>query len=588
MDDQKRLFIAIILSIVVMVGWEWFFPNKTPVKQNSKTEQTAGEKNTAKTGSRPENKSQVENTESAVKNAVTGTTSDYRSNYKPDLRSGESGEKAGGTAGNLNNSPAAQNTNARKISVSTPFYNIIISENRAAVTSLTLKKYRETMKKDSPLKQLVSPEIKSGIFGLDLKEKSIPGIANAVFTAKTDSDHLNLAKGKKTIVFSWKSPDGFVVEKAYTFSASTYLIGFNIFIKNGSQIPLKDELVISIPGHIDKSSSRYSFHGPVALVKGKLKEIKIKKIKEKDSYSGIIDWAGFTSRYFISCLLPEKPVDARIKLFVSGSTVTTDFILPMERLAPGKQVKYAFNCYMGPKSLKVLSQYKNTLKQCINFGWFDILAKPCLIGMNMIYDFIPNYGIAIILLTILIKIIFWPLGTKSYKSMNDMKRVQPLMTELRAKYKDDKQKMNQEVMALYKTYKVNPMSGCLPMVVQMPIFFALYRMLYQAIELRHAPFFGWITDLSAPDRLFHFAFTIPFVQQPTGIPVLTIIMGATMFLQQKMSPTTGDPTQAKMMMLMPLFMTVIFVNFPAGLVLYWLVNNVLSIGQQYYIQKKFA
>jgi len=172
--------------------------------------------------------------------------------------------------------------------------------------------------------------------------------------------------------------------------------------------------------------------------------------------------------------------------------------------------------------------------------------------------------------------------------MNDMKKLQPLMTELREKYKDDKQRMNQEVMGLYKTYKVNPMSGCLPMLVQMPIFFALYRMLYQAIELRHAPFMGWINDLSAPDRLFHFDFAIPFMQAPYGIPVLTIIMGATMFLQQKMSPSTGDPTQAKMMMLMPLFMTFIFINFPAGLVLYWLVNNVLSIGQQYYIQKKFA
>ena len=584
MDDQKRLFIAIILSIVVMVGWEWLFADKTPVKQNSRIEQTAGKKNAAETGSRPENKSKINNPGSTVKNAVTGSTSDYQSDY----RSGESGEKAGGAAKNLKNSLAAQNTNSRKISVSTPFYNIIISENRAAVTSLTLKKYRETMKKNSPLKQLVSPELKSGLFGLDLREKSIPGLDHAVFAAQTDSDHLNLAKGKKTIVFSWKSQNGIVVEKVYTFSASTYLIGLNIFIKNGSRIPIKDELAISIPGHIDKSSSGYSFHGPVALVNGELQEIKIKKIKEKDSYTGIIDWAGFTSRYFISCIVPEKPVDARIKLSVLNSTVTTDFLLPMERLGPGKQVKYAFNCYMGPKSLKVLSQYKNTLKQCINFGWFDILAKPCLIGMNMIYDFIPNYGIAIILLTILIKIIFWPLGTKSYKSMNDMKRVQPLMAELRAKYKDDKQKMNQEVMALYKTYKVNPMSGCLPMIVQMPIFFALYRMLYQAIELRHAPFFGWINDLSAPDRLFHFAFTIPFVQPPTGIPVLTIIMGATMFLQQKMSPTTGDPTQAKMMMLMPLFMTVIFVNFPAGLVLYWLVNNVLSIGQQYYIQKKFA
>jgi YidC/Oxa1 family membrane protein insertase len=172
--------------------------------------------------------------------------------------------------------------------------------------------------------------------------------------------------------------------------------------------------------------------------------------------------------------------------------------------------------------------------------------------------------------------------------MNDMKRMQPLMTEIREKYKDDKKKMNEETMALYRTYKINPMGGCLPMVVQLPVFFALYRMLYQAIELRHAPFFGWINDLSAPDRLFQFGFSIPFMEPPYGIPVLTIVMGATMFLQQKMSPPPGDPTQAKLMMFMPLIFTVIFINFSAGLVLYWLINNIFSIAQQYYIQKKYA
>ena len=208
--------------------------------------------------------------------------------------------------------------------------------------------------------------------------------------------------------------------------------------------------------------------------------------------------------------------------------------------------------------------------------------------MNFLYRFIPNYGVAIIILTILTKVVLWPLGSKSYKSMSEMKKIQPLMKEIREKYKNDKKKMNEEVMGLYRTYKINPLGGCLPMVVQIPVFFALYRMLYQSIELRHAPFFLWINDLSAPDRLFHFSFKVPFMQPPYGIPVLTVIMGVTMLLQQKMSPPMGDPAQAKMMMLMPLIFTVIFVNFPAGLVLYWLVNNILSIAQQYYIQKKFA
>jgi YidC/Oxa1 family membrane protein insertase len=208
--------------------------------------------------------------------------------------------------------------------------------------------------------------------------------------------------------------------------------------------------------------------------------------------------------------------------------------------------------------------------------------------MNWLYGFIPNYGIAIIILTLITKVILWPLGTKSYRSMNDMKRLQPLMAEIREKHKNDRPRMNQEIMLLYRTYKVNPVGGCLPMVFQIPVFFALYRMLYSAIELRHAPFFGWITDLSAPDRLFNFGFSIPFMEPPYGIPVLTIVMGATMFLQQKMSPAPGDPAQAKMMMFMPIVFTFIFINFSSGLVLYWLVNNIFSISQQFYISKKFA
>jgi YidC/Oxa1 family membrane protein insertase len=194
--------------------------------------------------------------------------------------------------------------------------------------------------------------------------------------------------------------------------------------------------------------------------------------------------------------------------------------------------------------------------------------------------------VAIIILTLLTKGLLWPLGTKSYRSMSQMKKLQPLIQEIKEKYGNDRKKVNEETMKLYKTYKINPLGGCLPMLVQLPVFLALYRMLYQAIELRHAPFFGWINDLSAPDRLFRFDFSIPFMQPPYGIPVLTLVMGASMLLQQKMSPPMGDPTQAKMMMLMPLVFTFIFINFSSGLVLYWLVNNIISMAQQYYITRK--
>jgi len=218
------------------------------------------------------------------------------------------------------------------------------------------------------------------------------------------------------------------------------------------------------------------------------------------------------------------------------------------------------------------------LSAAIDYGWFDFVAKPLLKLLHFFYSYVGNYGVAIILLTVLIKAIFWPLSHKSYKSMEQMKKLQPLLSQLREKYKGDRQKMNEEMMQLYKTYKVNPAGGCLPMIVQIPVFFGLYQALLHSIELRHAAFIThlpftnliWLADLSAKD---------PFYITP-------LIMGATMFIQQKMTPAPGDPTQAKIMLLMPVVFTFMFLNFPSGLVVYWLVNNIISIAQQWWMLRK--
>jgi YidC/Oxa1 family membrane protein insertase len=240
--------------------------------------------------------------------------------------------------------------------------------------------------------------------------------------------------------------------------------------------------------------------------------------------------------------------------------------------------------YYGPMDLNILGKAGHKLPAAVDFGWFDIIAQPLLKCLKFFNRFTHNYGVDIIILTILIKLLFWPLTHKSYVSMQQMKKLQPKMQKIREKYKDDKEKMNQEVMQMYRTHKVNPVGGCLPMILQIPVFFALYRVLYCALAIRHAHFWLWINDLAAPDRLY-VGITIPYLG---GLPVLTLLMGVSMFVQQKMSPTTGDPRQEKMMLMMPVVFTVFFVNFPSGLGLYWLVNNVLSIGQQYYINKKAA
>jgi YidC/Oxa1 family membrane protein insertase len=558
MDDQKRLLLAVLLSVVVLVGYQFLFVTPPSDPNLSKTAQESREQQTVPS---------PDDTRSAV------------TDYTP---------KATGAPVAIDQT---EPSDFRTISVSTPLYDLVISEHLAAVTSQLLKKYKSSNGSSTDQKQMVDPRLTRGTLITSTRSGVIEGLDNAVFKADTDSQALNLTRGSQTLTFSWTSPRGITVQKIYTFQADSYLIDCDVVIQNGSDMPVTDALVITTPGIFDdetKKRSRFAFEGPVAYINDEFLSIKPKDIEDQDMFDGNIDWTGYTDRYFLTAVLPKGDGEGHLKLSFENDVAESQLVWQMDRIDPGRQGEYPFSYYLGPKSHKVLSQYDNTLKKSINFGFFDILAKPLLITMNFIHDVIPNYGVAIILLTVLIKLIFWPLGTKSYKSMNEMKKVQPLMMKIREKYKDDKQRMNQEIMGLYKTYKVNPASGCLPLLVQMPIFFALYRMLYQAIELRHAPFVGWIKDLSAPDRLFHFDFSIPLMEAPYGIPVLTLIMGASFLLQQKMTPTTGDPMQAKMMMLMPVFMTVLFINFPSGLVLYMLVNNIISMGQQYYTQKKFS
>lgn len=554
--DFPRLAITVVLCFLVFILWEMFFVDREAIQPPSEVrqaEQMAREK-------------PFKDIEKGIvdKKIMPKVISDKDKMLKP--------IKA-----------------ARTITVNTPLYSVRISEKGAVFNGFILKDYKENGGDDSPLYQMISPEIRDkGTVLLGLAGNSIPGLNQAVFNVDRKAEFVNINDQSEEIVFSWVSENGVVVEKRFIFSPETYLIGLNVIIKNGSYQAIQDNLILSLMKTYSKATTMYGFEGPSALINNSLEQIKAKKIKDKNIYIGSLQWVTVQDRYFMSSIIPVKPVEASMRLFLSqdGSMLEAQYMQPETVIQSGMQHSYEYKLFFGPKSTKVLKQCDYNLSKAIDFGMFDFIAKPCLWFMNFLYGIIPNYGVAIIILTIVTKLILWPLGTKSYKSMAEMKKIQPLMTEIREKYKNDKKKMNEEIMALYKTYKVNPVGGCLPMIVQLPVFFALYRMLYEAIELRHAPFFGWITDLSAPDRLFSFGFSIPLMQPPYGIPVLTIIMGATMFLQQQMAPSVGDPTQAKMMKFMPVIFTVIFINFSSGLVLYWLINNILSIAQQHYITKK--
>ena len=561
--EQGRIVIAIVLSIIVFLVWDTFFSGKQNIKNQEKKDKVVQtEKKTQKDELIEKPHAKEKNIE--VVKEIIESQDELKTQEKP----------------------------ARTISVNTPLYSVRISEKGALFKSFILKKYREAVEKDAPYKEIIVKKNTEGSIIFGLEEKSINGIENAVFLSNIKEDTVNVVNENRKVSFSWKSPKGIIFEKVFSFSPEEYTIGLSISIKNGSGQVFNDKIKLSLRKYFKQEKAMYGFEGPSALINNKLEQIKVKKIDDKNTFTGTFKWIALQDRYFMSSILPENNSDTQegtMKLVFKDDILEAHYIQPNIMINPGTQKKIEYKLFFGPKSMKVLKKTGHSLEKAIDFGMFDILAKPCLWIMNFLHDnFIQNYGIAIIILTMLIKIVLWPLGTKSYKSMGEMKKIQPLMAEIREKYKNDKKKMNQEVMLLYKTYKVNPVGGCLPMIVQLPVFFALYRMLYEAIELRHAPFFLWINDLSAPDRLFNFGFSIPFMEPPSGIPVLTIIMGASMLLQQKMSPPMGDPMQAKMMMFMPIIFTVIFINFSSGLVLYWLINNLLSMAQQHYITKKNA
>ncbi len=559
--EQGRVFLAIVLSLMVFLIWDFFFVDKEAIRQQA-----------------PQQAQEQAVQPSDQKNAPVQQSAPVATAPAQNPPANQAAPAAQTMANN--------NAPSRTIKVDTPLYIAEVSEQGGNLTGFILKEYRETVEADSPFKQLISEENTFGTVRLSLSDVKDAAIETGKYQSDAASDHVKILDASQTLSFHHQMPNGMRIIKSYTFAADTYLVDLSVTIENQGTMPLSQRPGIALVKHEANDQSGYGFTGPSGYINDQLKQVKKKKIADQNVFPGTINWIGIQDRYFFTGIMPKNIENHTMRLAIEDNNfIRNQLISPAITLNPGSRQTTVYSLFFGPKSLKILKQYGNNLNKAVDFGFFDILAKPCLWVMNFIHDnLIANYGVAIILLTLLTKIILWPLGQKSYKSMAEMKKLQPLMAEIREKYKHDKKKMNEEVMGLYRAYKVNPMGGCLPMVVQIPVFFALYRMLYEAIELRHAPFFGWINDLSAPDRLFDFGFAIPLMQPPYGIPVLTLVMGGTMFLQQKLQPAMGDPTQAKLMMLMPIFFTFIFINFSSGLVLYWLINNVFSIGQQYITQ----
>ena len=409
----------------------------------------------------------------------------------------------------------------------------------------------------------------TGLIGADLP--------NHKSTFTSTSSVYNLADGaaSQEVRLSWVGANGVSVDKVYTFKRDSYVIDVDYQINNGSASTITPSTYYQIVH--DSESNQGSAMMPTFTGGAYYTEAeKFKKISFGDMADSPLSktskdgWAGIIQHYFASAWIPAKGVQREFytkqlndKLYAIG------LLSPGPSIGAGSRADIKASLFAGPQTEKDLLAAAPGLEYAVDYGWLTVIAKPLFWVLSKLNALVHNWGIAIILLTVLIKAAFYPLSAKSYKSMAQMRELAPRLQSMKEKFGDDKQKMQQAMMDLYRTEKINPMSGCLPILVQVPVFIALYWMILGSVELRHAPFFGWIQDLSAIDPYY----------------VLPLLMGATMIIQTSLNPAPTDPIQAKVMKIMPVVFSIFFFFFPAGLVLYWLVNNILSIAQQWYVNK---
>ncbi|HUK41982.1 MAG TPA: membrane protein insertase YidC [Candidatus Acidoferrales bacterium] len=473
---------------------------------------------------------------------------------------------------------------ARDIRVETDNYVAVFTNQGARLKSFTFKHYRSTVNENSPPFEIVSSA--PGVpFPLGVRwQGAAPNDDKDVLYGVEGNDLKLTGDAKGNLVFRGRAPNGDNITKSFTFTGSTYPVDLEIALKAADGSAPVPEVLLTDKSDQTVLNPDAHFEGVIALVDNKISREKPPDATKKgEDLSGEISWAGFGYTYFFLGLLPQDAPPQTVSVHSNGPALIATVSSP----AAKPQGVGHYILFIGPKELDTLKSLGKGLERSIDFGYFSFISIPLLYLLHFSHRFTGSYGIDIILLTVLIKLLMAPLTHKSYVSMKQMQKLQPQMERLKEKFGDDKEKLNKEIMELYRRNGVNPLGGCLPMVLQFPVFIGLYNALSTPIELRHASFL-WIKDLSQPDWK-SLSFAAPgwwpsFL--PAGIPVLTIMMGASMFLQQWMTPSAGDPNQRKMMMLMPLMFTFMFVRFPAGLTVYWLVNNLLTIGQQYWINRR--
>jgi len=502
---------------------------------------------------------------------IPGTTTAQR----PDLPSAPT---QGATAGQAADAPSVNKLKSgERISVHTDVYDVEIDSVGGDVRRVDLLKYPVAVDKPNQPFELMS-DTKT----LFIAQSALLGNAGSdapnhhqIFTA--EKSNYTLAKGADTLKvrLTWSDGAGISVDKIYTFHRGSYVIDVDFEVKNSTDKPWQGHLYSQLQRNEPESSGNRFIHtytgGVLYSQEEKYEKIKFKAMEEQDLNRTVKGgWAAMIQHYFLGAWIPPKDATSNYYSKALGDKrYVIGMIGPQAEVAPGQSGDLSARLYVGPKLQDHLQEVAEGLDLTVDYGVLTFISKPLFWVLKHIHSVVGNWGWAIIIITIMLKALFYKLSETSYKSMAHMRKVQPRLQALKERYGDDKKKLNEAMMKMYREEKINPLGGCLPIVVQIPVFIALYWMLLESVEMRQAPFMLWIHDLSTADPYY----------------ILPILMGITMLIQQRLNPTPLDPIQARVMMVLPIAFTFFFMFFPAGLVLYWVVNNTLSIAQQYYITR---
>jgi YidC/Oxa1 family membrane protein insertase len=581
--DQKNTIIAVILSVAIIFGFQFFYEIPRQKEAQERNQQLAAtEQSTAPQPSA---------------GGTAGSTVGGQAAPAP----GTAGESGAVSGQSLEELVAAD----PRVEIKSPRVTGSIRLRGGRIDDLVLNDYHETLDDSSPVIRLLHPAGGGKGYFADLgwssadKNLALPG-PDTLWSAEGGP----LAPGNP-VTLSWDNGAGVTFERVYSLDAN-YLFSVTQRVTNNSEagLSLAPYGLISRRGTPPTAGFYILHEGLLGVFDGTLKEVDYDDIADEGTIAQTTTggWIGITDKYWLVALVPDQNATVETRFVFSGQGADpryqTDYLYPSFEVAPGGVVESSNAIFAGAKETVLLDQYQESgiagFDRAVDWGWFYFLTKPIFYALHWFHGIVGNFGVSILILTVIIKLIFFPLANKSYKSMAKMRKLTPEMQALRERFGDDKQKLNQAMMELYKKEKVNPLSGCLPIVVQIPVFFSLYKVLFVTIEMRHAPFFGWIQDLSAadPTSILNLFGLMPWgvpdlgAFEPLNIGVWPLLMGISMYLQMKLNPQPPDPIQAKIFALMPIMFTFLLAQFPAGLVIYWTWNNLLSMLQQAVIMKR--